>query len=123
MSEDQAYSSALVNLVFRKLTTDPDNNSGKVKGDRVGGDRAGLIAAALLATNYVYVMYDRAAIMEALMAAFIVASWYCSTRAERQPAWGAPAGLMATLAGPRVLLVSPPTMLTSNRPAARFRPR
>jgi hypothetical protein len=65
---------------------------------RLGGDRAGLIAAALLATNYVYVMYDRAAIMEALMAAFIVASWYCSTRAERQPAWGAAAGLMATLA-------------------------
>ena len=65
---------------------------------RRGGDRAGLIAGALLATNYVYVMYDRAAIMEALMAAFIVASWYCSTRAERQPAWGLAAGLMATLA-------------------------
>src|SRR5262249_51542198 len=30
---------------------------------RAGGRRAGLIAAALLATNYVYVMYDRAAIM------------------------------------------------------------
>jgi hypothetical protein len=65
---------------------------------RIGGDRAGLIAGALLATNYVYVMYDRAAIMEALMAAFIVASWYCSVRAERHPAWGAAAGLMATLA-------------------------
>ena len=52
---------------------------------RLAGDRAGLIAAALLATNYVYVMYDRAAIMEALMVAFIVASWYCSTRAERAP--------------------------------------
>jgi 4-amino-4-deoxy-L-arabinose transferase-like glycosyltransferase len=65
---------------------------------RIGGDRAGLIAAALLATNYVYVMYDRAAIMEALMAAFIVASWYCATRAVRQPTWGAAAGPMATLA-------------------------
>jgi Dolichyl-phosphate-mannose-protein mannosyltransferase len=60
--------------------------------------RAGLIAGALLATNYVYVMYDRAAIMEALMAAFIVASWQCSTRAERNPRWGALAALMATLA-------------------------
>src|SRR6185437_9962254 len=50
---------------------------------KIGGDRAGLFAGALLATDYVYVMYDRAAIMEALMAAFIVASWYCSTRAER----------------------------------------
>ena len=65
---------------------------------RVAGATAGLLAAGLLATSYVYVMYDRAAIMEALMTAFIVASWYCSTRAERQPAWGAAAGLMATLA-------------------------
>ncbi|HMC77856.1 MAG TPA: glycosyltransferase family 39 protein [Vicinamibacterales bacterium] len=65
---------------------------------RIAGDRAGLIAGALLATNYVYVMYNRAAIMEALMAAFIVASWYCSTRAEREPRWGAAAGVMAALA-------------------------
>ena len=65
---------------------------------RVSGDAAALAGGALLATNYVYVMYDRAAIMEALMAAFIVASWYCSTRAERHPAWGALAGLTATLA-------------------------
>jgi dolichyl-phosphate-mannose-protein mannosyltransferase len=65
---------------------------------RLAGDRAALVAGALLATNYVYVMYDRAAIMEALMAAFIVASWYCSTRAERSPRWGALAGVMATLA-------------------------
>jgi hypothetical protein len=65
---------------------------------RIAGGRAGLIAGALLATNYVYVMYNRAAIMEALMAAFIVASWYCSTRAEREPRWGAAAGVMAALA-------------------------
>ena len=65
---------------------------------RLAGDRAGLIAGALLATNYVYVMYNRAAIMEALMASFIVASWYCSTRAEESPRWGALAGVMATLA-------------------------
>ena len=65
---------------------------------RVAGSLAGLIAGGLVATNYVYVMYDRAALMEALMVALIVASWYCSTRAERSPAWGAAAGLMATLA-------------------------
>ncbi len=65
---------------------------------RLAGDRAGLLAGVLLAVNYVYVMYDRAAIMEALMAAFIVASWYCSTRAEREPRWGALAAVMATLA-------------------------
>src|SRR5215218_3959428 len=38
---------------------------------RVAGPLAGAIAGALLSTNYVYVMYDRAAIMEALMAALI----------------------------------------------------
>jgi 4-amino-4-deoxy-L-arabinose transferase-like glycosyltransferase len=65
---------------------------------RLAGSLAGVIAGGLLATNYVYVMYGRAALMEALMVAFIVASWYCSTRAERAPAWGAAAGLMATLA-------------------------
>src|SRR4051812_39271433 len=65
---------------------------------RIAGNAAALMAAALLASNFVYVMYDRAAIMEALMAALIVASWYCSTRAERSPAWGAAAGGFATLA-------------------------
>jgi len=65
---------------------------------RLAGDRAGLMAGALLAVNYVYVMYNRAAIMEALMASFIVASWYGSTRAAREPRWGAVAGVMATLA-------------------------
>src|SRR5688572_26884400 len=65
---------------------------------RVAGNLAGLIAAGLLATNYVYVMYGRAAIMESLMAALIVASWYCSTRAEKRPVWGVLAGTCATLA-------------------------
>ena len=65
---------------------------------RLRGPNAALIGGALAATNYVYVMYDRAAIMEALMAAFIVASWYCSVRAEREVRWGAAAGVMATLA-------------------------
>ncbi|HET7696460.1 MAG TPA: glycosyltransferase family 39 protein [Vicinamibacterales bacterium] len=65
---------------------------------RIAGRVAGVIAGGLLATNYVYVMYGRAAIMESLMAALIVASWYCSTRAEKQPMWGALAGVCATLA-------------------------
>ena len=47
----------------------------------------GVIAAALLATNYVYVMWNRAAMMEAPMVAFIVASWYCGTRAESRARW------------------------------------
>lgn len=65
---------------------------------RVAGNAAGLIAAGLLATNYVYVMYDRAAIMEALMVAFIVSSWYCSTRSMARPRWGAAAAVLAVLA-------------------------
>jgi hypothetical protein len=65
---------------------------------RLAGPVAGLIAGALLATNYVYVMYDRAAIMEALMVAFIVASWYCAVRAQERAWWGALAGVLAVLA-------------------------
>ena len=52
------------------------------------GRPAGVIAAALLATNYVYVMWNRAALMEAPMTALIVASWYCYTRAEESRAVG-----------------------------------
>ena len=63
-----------------------------------GGRLAGLIAAAWLATNYVYVMYDRAAIMESLMAAFVVFGWYGYVRAQREPMWGLFAGAAAILA-------------------------
>jgi 4-amino-4-deoxy-L-arabinose transferase-like glycosyltransferase len=65
---------------------------------REGGRLAGLIAAAWLATNYVYVMYDRAAIMESLMAAFVVFGWYGYVRAQREPMWGLFAGTAAILA-------------------------
>ena len=65
---------------------------------RLAGDTAALIAGALLATNYVYVMYNRAAIMEATMVAFMVASWYCYVRAHERPIWGAAAGVLALLA-------------------------
>ena len=41
----------------------------------IAGRRAGLIAAVLLATNYVYVMWNRAALMEATMTAFMVVAW------------------------------------------------
>jgi hypothetical protein len=64
---------------------------------RVAGRLAGLLAAALLATNYVCVMYDRAALMEATMIAFMVAAWYCYVRAHDSPVWG-------LLVGPAVLL-------------------
>ena len=65
---------------------------------RLAGRDAALIAAALLATNYVYVMWNRAALMEGPMTAFIVASWYCYVRAQQRPWWGALVGVCALLA-------------------------
>jgi 4-amino-4-deoxy-L-arabinose transferase-like glycosyltransferase len=64
----------------------------------VAGRRAGLIAGALAATNYIYVMWDRTALMEGPMVAFMVAAWYCHARAERRAEWGAAAGLFALMA-------------------------
>ena len=65
---------------------------------RLAGRRAGLIAAALLATNYVYVMWNRAALMEGPMTAFMVASWYCYTRGAASARWAWGAGLFALAA-------------------------
>ena len=65
---------------------------------RVAGTSAALAAGALVATNYVYVMYNRAALMETTMVAFMVAAWYCYVRAQTQPAWGVAAGICALLA-------------------------
>jgi hypothetical protein len=65
---------------------------------RVGGRSAGLAAAALLATNFVYVMYDRAALMEATMVSLVVVSWYCYSRAAASPRWGLAAGAAAVAA-------------------------
>jgi 4-amino-4-deoxy-L-arabinose transferase-like glycosyltransferase len=65
---------------------------------RMGGRIAATCAAALLATNYVYVMYDRAATMEASMVAFMVAAWYFYVRAQARAAWGWAAGACALLA-------------------------
>jgi len=65
---------------------------------RLAGRDAGLIAGALLATNYVYVMWNRVALMEGSMVAFMVASWYAYTRAQSQPIWGVAAAACALLA-------------------------
>jgi 4-amino-4-deoxy-L-arabinose transferase-like glycosyltransferase len=65
---------------------------------RLAGREAGLIAGALVATNYVCVMWNRAALMEATMVAFIVAAWYCYVRAQDRAWWGALAGACALLA-------------------------
>ncbi len=65
---------------------------------RIGGRTAGLVAAGLLATNFVSVMYDRAAIMEATMVSFLVASWFAYGKASESPRWGIVAGVAAMLA-------------------------
>jgi 4-amino-4-deoxy-L-arabinose transferase-like glycosyltransferase len=64
---------------------------------RLAGTTAGIIAGGLLATNYVFVMYNRAALMETTMVAFMVAAWYCYVRAQDRPVWGAIAGVCALL--------------------------
>jgi 4-amino-4-deoxy-L-arabinose transferase-like glycosyltransferase len=65
---------------------------------RVAGRRAGLFAAALLGTNYVYVMWNRTAMMEGPMVALMVAAWYCYARLDEDPRWGAAASVCAWLA-------------------------
>jgi 4-amino-4-deoxy-L-arabinose transferase-like glycosyltransferase len=64
----------------------------------IAGHRAALIGAALLATNYVFVMWNRVALMESTMTAFIVVAWAAYALAGRRPVWGIAAGSAATLA-------------------------
>lgn len=64
----------------------------------VAGRRAALIGACLLTTNYVFVMWNRAALMESTMTAFITASWAAYTVAQRRPAVGLLAGIAVVLA-------------------------
>ena len=64
----------------------------------IGGRRAALVGGILLATNYWFVMWNRAALMESTMTAFIVAGWAAYAMSERRPWWGFVAGLCAALA-------------------------
>jgi hypothetical protein len=63
-----------------------------------GGGRAAMVGAWLLATNYVFVMWNRAALMESTMTAFIVAGWAAYAMTRWRPAFGYLAGTMVTLA-------------------------
>lgn len=65
---------------------------------QLGGPRAALIAAILLSTNYIHVMWSRAALMEGTMTAFMVLSWSAYALAARRPAFGVLAALGALLA-------------------------
>jgi 4-amino-4-deoxy-L-arabinose transferase-like glycosyltransferase len=62
------------------------------------GRRAAVFGALLLATNYVFVMWNRAALMESTMTAFIVAGWAAYAAAMRKPAFGFLAGASVVLA-------------------------
>jgi 4-amino-4-deoxy-L-arabinose transferase-like glycosyltransferase len=64
----------------------------------VGDRRTALVGGALVATNFIFVMWNRAALMEAPMTAFIVAGWSAYAWAGRRPAWGLAAGAAAVLA-------------------------
>jgi len=63
-----------------------------------GGRRVAAFGGALLATNYIFVMWNRAALMESTMTAFIVAGWAAYAVAERRPRWGLAAGAAVVLA-------------------------
>jgi hypothetical protein len=62
------------------------------------GRRAAMAAALLLATNYPFVMWNRAALMESTMTAFIVAAWAAYAMAGTRPRWGYATGTFAALA-------------------------
>ena len=62
------------------------------------GRQAALIGAILLATNYVFVMWNRAALMESTMTAFLVAGWAAYAVAGRRPVIGFLAGAAAAAA-------------------------
>jgi 4-amino-4-deoxy-L-arabinose transferase-like glycosyltransferase len=64
----------------------------------VGGRRVAAFGGALLATNYVFVMWNRAALMESTMTLFIVLAWAAYAGAERRPLWGLAAGAAVVLA-------------------------
>ena len=64
----------------------------------LAGRRAALIGGVLLSTNYVFVMWNRAALLESPMIGLIVAAWGAYALAGKRPAMGALAGLFAVLA-------------------------
>lgn len=64
----------------------------------LAGRRAALVGGALLSANYVFVMWNRAALMESTMTACMVVAWAAYAMAEKRPWWGFVAGVGAMLA-------------------------
>lgn len=61
----------------------------------VAGRRAAAMGGLLLAVNYAYVMWNRAALMESTMTAFIVMAWSAYALSAKRPAWAFIAGAAA----------------------------
>jgi 4-amino-4-deoxy-L-arabinose transferase-like glycosyltransferase len=64
----------------------------------IAGRRAAVIGGLLIATDYAWVMWNRAALMESTMTAFVVLGWAAYAMGRRRPAWGLVAGAAAALA-------------------------
>ena len=62
------------------------------------GRRAAVIGGLVLAFDFTWTMWNRAALMESTMTAFVVCGWAAYALAERRPLWGAIAGVAAVLA-------------------------
>lgn len=65
---------------------------------RLGTRGAALLAAWLAASNYIYVMYGRVALLEATMTGLMVLAWCCYALAERRPWLGLLAGAFTVAA-------------------------
>ncbi len=65
---------------------------------RVYGPATGIIAALLMATNYIWVMYTRVALLEAVMVTLVVSAFYTYCRADRSAGWSAVSGVLAIAA-------------------------
>jgi 4-amino-4-deoxy-L-arabinose transferase-like glycosyltransferase len=61
-------------------------------------ERTALIGGAVLAVNFTWVAWNRAALMESTMTMFIVMAWAAYAMASRRPLWGVAAGIAAVLA-------------------------
>lgn len=64
----------------------------------LGGRRAAAIGGALLATNYAFVMWNRAALMESTMTMWMTIAWAAYAAAPRRPGAGVIAGAAAAAA-------------------------
>jgi len=65
---------------------------------RQHAERTALIGGAVLAVNFTWVAWNRAALMESTMTMFIVVAWAAYAQAARRPLWGVVAGIAAVLA-------------------------